>query len=100
MQLLTTSDLIAALRADIKRELREEILAELQPEIERRLYGNIFDIKEAARYLKQSESTLRRRIKDQDIPHFYQRGCVYFRQIDLDRDIERRLIRSKDGAAS
>lgn len=47
-----TNDLIEALRADIRQGLREEILAELQPEIDQRLYSNIFDVKELCRYLK------------------------------------------------
>lgn len=90
-----TVDFIEAIRSDIKRELREEILGELQPEIERRLYANIFTFKEAAQYLKVSISTLRRMVKDREVPHFMQRGNVYFRQTDLNKWIERRMVRKE-----
>jgi len=89
---LNTSDFLEAIRMDIKRELRQEILSELQPEIERRIYANIFTFKEAAQYLKVSISTLRRMVAANEIPHFKQRENVYFRQIDLDRSIENRLV--------
>ena len=84
---LATTDLIEAIRNDIKHQLREEILAEIQPEIVRRLYANIFNFEEARQYLKVSESTLRRMVKDGEVPHFRQRGNIYFRQIDLDKHV-------------
>ncbi|MEK3735481.1 helix-turn-helix domain-containing protein [Paenibacillus sp. FSL M8-0334] len=93
---MTTTDLIEALRADIASDLKAQILAELEPEIKRRLYSNIFDIKEAALYLKLSESTLRRMVRDGEVPYFKQRGNIYFRQIDLDKHIENRIIRKDD----
>lgn len=86
---MTTVDLIGAIRADIKRELREEILAELQPEIERRLFANIFTFNEAMAYLNVSEATLRRMVRDREVPFFRQRGNLYFRQMDLDRHISK-----------
>lgn len=94
---MKTADLIEAIRQDIRNELKDEIMSELQPEIERRLYANVFDLKEAARYLKVSESTMRRMVKDGEIPYFRQRGNLYFRQIDLDRDIESK-VRKRKGA--
>ena len=87
------ADLIAAIRADIKANLRDEILAELQPEIERRLYSNIFDTKEASNYLKVSDSTLRRMVKQDGLPFFKQRGQMFFRQIALND-----WIRKREGA--
>lgn len=82
---MKTADLIQALRADLKSGLKEEVLAELQPEIDRRLYANIFTFEEGRQYLKVSESTLRRMVKDGEVPYFRQRGNIYFRQIDLDK---------------
>ncbi|MEC0092857.1 helix-turn-helix domain-containing protein [Paenibacillus macquariensis] len=93
---METTSFIEALRFDIKTSLREEILAELQPEIERMLHANIFDFEEAWRYLKVSSSTLRRMVKNNEIPFFKQRGNVYFRQIDINSHISRILI--KNGA--
>lgn len=89
---MTTSDFIEAIRDEIKNELRAEILAELKPEIERRLYANIFDVKEAARYRRISEPTLRRMVRDGEIPYFRQRGGIFFRQIDLDKHLASSII--------
>ena len=44
---METTAFIEAIRRDIASGLKQELLNELQPEIERRLYANIFDIKEA-----------------------------------------------------
>ncbi|MEK5235428.1 helix-turn-helix domain-containing protein [Paenibacillus sp. FSL L8-0470] len=87
---MTTADLIEAIRIDIKQGLREEILAELQPEIERQLYSNIFDISEACRYLKVSDKTVRRMIKEDGLPHFWQRGQIFFKQDSLNRWITKK----------
>ncbi|NQX45310.1 helix-turn-helix domain-containing protein [Paenibacillus tritici] len=81
---MTTTDLIEAIRADIKQGLREELLAELQPEIQRQLRSNIFDLKEAAEYLKVSTQTVQRLIKGDGLPYFRQRKQLFFRQIALD----------------
>ena len=84
---MNTVNLIEALRADIKRELQNELLAELQPIIEKQLHANVFNSKEAMYYLKVSESTLRLMVKEEEIPFFRQRGNLFFRQLDLDKHI-------------
>lgn len=88
---MSTVDLIDAIRADIKRELREEILAELAPEIKRRLHANVFTLNEACEYLKVSDTTLRRMVRDGEVPYFRQRGNLYFRQVDLEKHISRQV---------
>lgn len=93
---MTTADFIEALRADLKRELTTEILSELQPEIKKALRANIFDFEEACEYLKVSESTLRRMVRNNEISYFRQRNQLYFRQIDLDKHIESILVRKGD----
>lgn len=90
---MNTIDLIEALRADIKVDLREEILAELQPVIQHKLYANIFNFAEGMHYLKISESTLRTMVKEGEVPYFRQRGNYYFRQIDLDKHIASLVIK-------
>lgn len=85
---MNTAAFIESLRADIEQNLLNEIMEKLQPEINRRLYANIFDVKEAVRYLKISESTLRKMVKAKELPHFRLRGQIFFRQIDIDRYIE------------
>lgn len=92
---MTTTDLIEALRDDIKHGLREEILAELQPEIDRRLFANVFTFDETMGYLKVSKSTLRRMVRDREIPFFRQRGNLFFRQIDLEKHISE-LVKKKE----
>ncbi|MNM55563.1 Helix-turn-helix domain protein [compost metagenome] len=89
---METSAFIEALRSDITHQLREEILSELQPEINRRLYSNIFDIKEACQYLKICRSTLLKMVHAMEVPHFWQRGQIFFRQIDLDADISSKIV--------
>ncbi|MRN51957.1 helix-turn-helix domain-containing protein [Paenibacillus monticola] len=81
---MNTVDLITAIREDIKLNLREEVLAELQPEIQRQLRANIFDMSDACQYLKISDSTLRKMVKTDEVPYFRQRGQIFFRQISLD----------------
>lgn len=97
---MDTGKFIEALRSDIKRELKAEILAELQPLFQKQLYSNIFTFEEGMLYLKSSESTLRRRVKDGDVPYFRQRGRIYFRQIDLDKYIAEAVKSSKDGRSN
>lgn len=96
---MTTADLLESIRADIKRDLRDEILAELKPVIQRQLYSNVFKLGEAAKYLKVSQSTLRRMIADNSIPYFMQRGNYYFRQSDLDRHIAALVMCNKRSLA-
>lgn len=93
---MQTADFLMAIRADIIAGLKEELLTELQPEIERRVYANVFDIKEAALYLKISVSTLRSMVKKEEVPYFRQREQIFFRQQDLDKHIDN-LVRSKRG---
>lgn len=88
---MTTNDFIEAIRSDLKRELCEEILAELQPEITRRLFSNVFNFAEAAKYLKVSISTLRRMVADNEIPYYRHRGNLFFRQMDIDRNIDQKV---------
>lgn len=73
---------------EIKQELRDQILSELKPDIERLLYANVFDFAGACRYLKVSDSTLRRMVKDREIPFIRNRTLIHFRQIALDKWLE------------
>ncbi|SFF22453.1 DNA binding domain-containing protein, excisionase family [Paenibacillus algorifonticola] len=82
---MNTVDFIEAFRADVKRELREEILAELEPAITQRLYNNLFTSEEAARYLKISISTLRRITDDGEVTPTRIRTTVNYEQEELDR---------------
>ncbi|MNJ51092.1 Helix-turn-helix domain protein [compost metagenome] len=97
---MTTADFIEAIRSDIESGLYEQLLKKLQPEIERRLYASILDLHEACRYLKVSESTLRRMTKEDGLPYFRQRGQMYFRQIDLDKYVESRVVNRLGSRAS
>ncbi|AIQ45594.1 hypothetical protein R70723_06545 [Paenibacillus sp. FSL R7-0273] len=87
---MTTSDFLEAMRIEIKQGLREEILAELQPEIQRQLRSNIFDLEEAAAYLKVSPRTIQRMIADNDLPYFRQRKQLFFRQVSLEGWVAKR----------
>jgi excisionase family DNA binding protein len=87
-----TADFVSEMRSEIKDELFNEVLALLEPKITEMLYRNIFTFKEAYQYLKLSESTLRRLVKEENIPYYTLRGNFYFRQTDLDDFIDRRII--------
>lgn len=82
---MQTSDLIRALRQDIEMDLREKLLSELLPIIEVKLYDNTFSIKEAAKYLKISESTLRKMVDAKEVPNYRLRGQIFFRQTSLEQ---------------
>lgn len=82
---MQTSDLITALRQDIETNMREKLLSEILPIIEEKLYSNTFTIKESAKYLRVSESTLRKLVDNHEIPHFRLRGQIFFRQTSLDQ---------------
>lgn len=84
----STTEFIEVLRSEIKQELRDEIMAELKPTIEQLLYANVFDFAEACRYLKVSDSTLRRMVKNGEIPFIRNRTLIHFRQISLDKWLE------------
>ncbi|MBP1992521.1 helix-turn-helix domain-containing protein [Paenibacillus eucommiae] len=81
---MTTTDFIQAIRQDVKSATKEELLAEIMPIIEKRLYANVFTLHQAAKYLNISEATLRRMVKDEQIPSFRIRGQIHFRQTDID----------------
>lgn len=97
---MQTADLLETIRADLKNGLKQEILAELEPEIQRRLYANIFNFEEARQYLKVSESTLRRMVKEGEVPYFRQRGNIYFRQVDLDKHVANLVKEAKKCSTS
>lgn len=90
---MSTQDLLTTIRTDIKTDLFEEVVALLQPKINEMLHQNIFTFKEAVAFLKVSESTLRRLVKEQEIPHYRIRGTIYFRQWELNEYIEQLMIR-------
>lgn len=91
---MTTTDLIEQLREDISKELEQNVIAKLIPIIESRLYNNVFDIHQAAKYLKRSETTLRRTVDEKAIPFFRQRGQIFFRQSDIDRWIDEQVSKN------
>jgi len=89
----TTSDFINLLRSEIEQGLLNQTLAILEPKINEMLYRNVFNCSEAIDYLKISDSTLRRLIRDKEIPYFRLRGTILFRQWELDDFISKQMIR-------
>lgn len=86
---MTTSDLISALRNDITDDLKQQLLDALQPLVQERLFGNVFNLQEACRFLNVSQSTLRKMIKNNELPFFKQSGQYFFRQTSLDDWMDR-----------
>ncbi|QZN78694.1 MULTISPECIES: helix-turn-helix domain-containing protein [Paenibacillus] len=93
----STTEFIEVLRSEIKQELRDELMAELKPTLEQLLYANVFDFAEACRYLKVSDSTLRRMVKNGEIPFIRNRTLIHFRQIALDKWLEAKEKSSSTG---
>ncbi|RAU92485.1 helix-turn-helix domain-containing protein [Paenibacillus sp. YN15] len=89
---MNTVNLIEALKSDISSGLEKSLIEKLTPIIKQKLYANVFDLKEAAQYLKVSESTLRRMIAEKEIPFFRIRGQLFFRQADIDCWIEAQVV--------
>lgn len=81
---MNTSDFIEVLRKEISSDIEQRVIEKLTPIIEQRLYGNVFSVKEAAKYLGVSESTLRRMMADGEIKFFSVRGQHFFRQQVID----------------
>lgn len=89
---MTTKDLVQAIRDDIKAELMQEVLSELTPKIEELIYGNTFTFKEARAFLKVSDATLRRMVKEGTIPYYTLRQNLYFRQKELNEFITKQMV--------
>lgn len=90
-----TTDFIQAIRADIENGLEEKVMKKLEPVITQMLYANIFTVKETAKYLKLSQDTIRKMMKENEIDYFVQRGQFYCRQTDLDRYISLKIVKRK-----
>ena len=92
---MSTSDFIEILSADIANGIEKKLLEKLVPLIEQRIYSNVFNTEEARKYLKVSVRTLRRMVSANEVPHFWQRGQIFFRQSDLDSYIDDKVSKRR-----
>ena len=68
-----------------------QALKEFQPESS----PNVFTVEEAGEYLRVSESTMRRLIREKQIPTFNVRRQLFLRQMDIDAWV-RKQLKTKD----
>lgn len=84
-------------KEEMIQELERRIWARLEPRIEQALLARHMSVAELAQYLHVSEPTVRRMIRDKEIPSFRVRGQIFVRQVDVDAWIERQMTR-REGA--
>ncbi|GMA52582.1 hypothetical protein GCM10025857_39980 [Alicyclobacillus contaminans] len=75
----------------IIEELERRIWQRLEPRIQQELMARHMSIAEAAEYLHVSEQTVRRMVRDKEIPSFRVRNQIFVRQTDVDEWIESQI---------
>lgn len=56
--------------------------------------NEVFDVKELTRYLRCSDSTVRRLIKNKEIPNFRIANRIYFKKALIDMWIQNQCLKS------
>ena len=72
-------------------EIEERVWARLEPRIKQELYARHMTVVETAEYLHVSAQTVRRLVRDHQIPYFRVRSQILVRQIDIDRWVEKQV---------
>jgi excisionase family DNA binding protein len=78
-------------KAQILSELEKRLWERLEPRIEQELFARYLSIADTARYLKVSEQTVRRLIREKTVPSFRVRNQIFLRQIDIDQWIQTQI---------
>jgi len=79
----------------VRLSARDEVLASVQARIDALLYRRHMTVAECAQYLRSSSSTVRRLIRDGEIPHASVRGHLILRQQDVDAYLDRQIEASR-----
>lgn len=83
-----TSKFIEILKTEVSEEVLERVLNKLEPLINKRLYNNSFNLKEAAKYVGSSESHMRTLCRQKKIKHYMIGNEYRIRQYVLDKWME------------
>jgi excisionase family DNA binding protein len=78
-------------KIEILEELEVRIWERLEPRIQQELLSRIMSIIQTAEYLHVSEQTIRRLIREKEIPSFKVRHQIFIRLMDVDSWIEKQL---------
>jgi len=82
---------MADMRSGIVAELEQRLLDRLEPIIRQELLARHMSVLDTANYLHVSDQTIRRLIRDGDLPSFRVRGQIFVRQMDVDTWIESQI---------
>lgn len=72
------------MKSDLLTELEQRIWDRLEPRIRQELRARHMSIADTAEYLHVSEQTIRRMVRDKEIPSFRIRNQIFVRQMDID----------------
>ncbi|MCL6453586.1 MAG: helix-turn-helix domain-containing protein [Alicyclobacillus sp.] len=76
-------------------ELERRVWERLEPRIQQELHARYMTVSEVARYLHVCEKTVRRLLRDGELPSFRVRSSILIRQQDVDAWIERQIIQGE-----
>ena len=79
------------MQTSITVELEQRLWTRLEPRIQEALRARHLSIADTAQYLHVSEQTVRRLVRDKEIPFFRVRSQIFLRQTDVDTWIEQHL---------
>lgn len=82
---------VREMRRQIEEEVEARIWAKLQPAIQQALHAQNFTVNEAADYLHVSHQTVRRLIRERELPSFRVRNNIFVRQMDVDTWIAKQI---------
>jgi len=78
-------------KQQILDDLERRVWERLEPRIQQELRARHMSIATTAEYLHVSEQTVRRMVRDRDIPSFRVRNQILIRQMDVDSWIEKQI---------
>ncbi len=84
-------DLVVIEEDRLRELIREEVAQTIKGFINKESAVQVLTLVEAAKYLKISEPTIRRMIREKEIPSFRVRNNIHLRQMDLDAFIRKQI---------
>ncbi|MCF8566873.1 helix-turn-helix domain-containing protein [Alicyclobacillus tolerans] len=79
------------MKLEVIDDLEQRIWARLEPRIQQELRARHMSIADTAEYLHVSEQTVRRMVRDREIPSFRVRNQILVRQMDVDEWIQKQI---------
>lgn len=83
------------MKSEVLDELEQKMWERLEPRIQQELHARHMSVADTADYLHVSEATVRRMIKDRDIPSFKVRNQILIRQMDVDEWIQKQITEGR-----